>query len=84
MSTLVKINKSVKISSKGQITLPKIFLNKLGLQNGNSVLIEFSNNQIQISNKQRIEQNKLLKFKPIKLGLPKKMNFSETHNDIYD
>ncbi len=84
MSTLVKINKSVKISSKGQITLPKIFLNKLGLQNGNSVLIEFSNNQIQISNKQRIEQNKLLKFKPIKLGLPEKMNFSETHNDIYD
>lgn len=44
--------KDVKISSKGQITLPKAFLDQMDLSYGQSVIIQFAENRLEIINKQ--------------------------------
>jgi len=56
--TLIK-TKSVKISSKGQITLPKSFLQKLNLVYGDSVVINFSNSKLELFNKKEVVKNKI-------------------------
>ncbi len=76
--------KIVKISSKGQITLPKAFLTKIGLDNGQNILVQLANNRIEIINEQKNNINKLQKFKPISIGGIVKVNFSGEHNEIYD
>jgi AbrB family looped-hinge helix DNA binding protein len=78
-----KISKEIKISSKGQITLPKKLLEQMDLAHGQAVIIELKNDVIHITNAQKRRQFKLRQFKPISLGGPE-VNFSETHNDIYD
>jgi AbrB family looped-hinge helix DNA binding protein len=86
MSQKTRINqsKSVKISSKGQITLPKKLLDQMDLSNGKTVLIELHGNKLHITNEQKTRQTKLKNFKPVSIGGNKKVNLSETHNDIYD
>ena len=76
--------KTSKISSKGQITLPKALLDKMGLEYGQNVLIDFVGNVIQIQNKQKVQASKIKKFKPVSLGKKETVYFSENHNDIYD
>jgi AbrB family looped-hinge helix DNA binding protein len=82
--TRIPTSKSVKISSKGQITLPKKLLEKLDLSNGQRVHIELHGSKLEITNEQKTRQTKLKNFKPISIGGSKKVNLSETHNDIYD
>jgi bifunctional DNA-binding transcriptional regulator/antitoxin component of YhaV-PrlF toxin-antitoxin module len=76
--------KEIKISSKGQITLPKSFLDQMDLSHGQSVVIQFAEDRLEIINKKRKRIQKLKNFKPIKLGTGKKANYSTTHNEIYD
>lgn len=78
------ISKSVRVSSKGQITIPKILLEELEVQKGQDVLLEFVNGRIQLLNAKKAWKQKLANFKPVSLGLKNKVNFSGTHNDIYD
>jgi AbrB family looped-hinge helix DNA binding protein len=77
-------SKSVKISSKGQITLPKKLLEQMDLSSGQTVHIELHGSKLEITNEQKTRQKKLKNFKPISIGGSKKVNLSETHNDIYD
>jgi bifunctional DNA-binding transcriptional regulator/antitoxin component of YhaV-PrlF toxin-antitoxin module len=44
--------KDVKISSKGQITLPKAFLDQMDLSYGQNVIIQFAQDRLEIINKQ--------------------------------
>ena len=76
--------KDVKISSKGQITLPKAFLDQMNLSHGQNVIIQFAQNRLEIINKQTERTEKLRNFMPIKIGTGKKVNYSDTHNEIYD
>jgi bifunctional DNA-binding transcriptional regulator/antitoxin component of YhaV-PrlF toxin-antitoxin module len=76
--------KDVKISSKGQITLPKAFLDQMDLSYGQNVIIQFAQDRLEIINKQSKRIQKLREFKPVKLGTGKIVNYSETHNEIYD
>ena len=81
---LTKTSKLLKISSKNQITIPVQWLNNMGLGSGNSILLEYANGKIQLINTQQIKKDKLKNFQPIVLGDTKQVNFSDTHNDIYD
>lgn len=86
MSSKVLTTKTIKISSKGQLifTLPKEFLEKLQIKTGEEMVVEFLENEIRVFNKQQEFREKLKNFKPISIGGNKKVNFSQTHNDIYD
>ena len=81
---LTKTSKLLKISSKNQITIPVQWLNNMGLDSGNSILLEYANGKIQLINAQQIKKDKLKNFQPIVLDDTKQVNFSDTHNDIYD
>jgi bifunctional DNA-binding transcriptional regulator/antitoxin component of YhaV-PrlF toxin-antitoxin module len=86
MSAKVLTIKKVKISSKGQLifTLPQEFLDKIETKKGDDMVVEFLENEIRIFNQKQRFREKLKKFKPISLGTDKKVDFSQTHNDIYD
>ncbi len=77
-------SKQVKISSKGQITLPKAFLDKLDLKNNGEVLISLGDQKIEITNQKQVFKNKIQTFKPIQTGSKTVLNLSSSHNDIYD
>ncbi len=76
--------KLLKISTKNQITIPVRWLKNMGLNQGNSILLEYIDGKIQLINAQQIKTDKLKNFKPIVLNDPKKVDFSNTHNDIYN
>ncbi len=52
-------SKTIKISSKGQITLPKSFLDNLGLSYGQNILIQYIDNKIYIINHRQLELSKI-------------------------
>jgi bifunctional DNA-binding transcriptional regulator/antitoxin component of YhaV-PrlF toxin-antitoxin module len=54
--------KDVKISSKGQITLPKAFLDQMDLCHGQSVIIQFAQDRLEIINKQNNLKHKIKKL----------------------
>jgi AbrB family looped-hinge helix DNA binding protein len=78
------IEKIAKISSKGQITLPKSFLDQMGLGHNQDIIIKLIDGKIEITNKQKIQQNKLKNLTAIDLGSSKTVYLSQNHNDIYD
>ena len=53
------LQKTVKISSKGQITIPKAFLESLGLKNGDFAEIIEKNNIVEFRSRQK-EVNQIL------------------------
>jgi|688.fasta_scaffold1575298_2 AbrB family looped-hinge helix DNA binding protein len=53
------LQKTVKISSKGQITIPKAFLENLGLKNGDFAEIIEKNNIVEFRSRQK-EVNQIL------------------------
>jgi bifunctional DNA-binding transcriptional regulator/antitoxin component of YhaV-PrlF toxin-antitoxin module len=57
--TLTKLNKQVKVSSKGQITLPKIFLQRLGLDYGQFISISLNKDKLEIVNQRQILKQKI-------------------------
>ena len=75
--------KLLKISTKNQITIPVQWLKNMGLNQGNSILLEYIDGKIQLINAQQIKIDKLKNFQPVVLSDPKKVNFSDTHNEIY-
>ena len=77
-------SKQVTISSKGQITLPKAFLDKLDLKNNQEVLISLGNQKIEITNQKQVFKNKIQNFQPIHTGSKTVLNLSNSHNDIYE
>ena len=86
MTTKLLVSKKVKISSKGQLifTLPKGFLKKIEAKNGDGLVVEFLEEEIREFNQQQRFREKIKNFKPISIGIQQKVNFSQTHNDIYD
>lgn len=54
--------KSIKVSSKGQITLPKSFLKNLNVQAGQFINISLQNQTIRISNPNLLLTEKLRKI----------------------
>jgi bifunctional DNA-binding transcriptional regulator/antitoxin component of YhaV-PrlF toxin-antitoxin module len=76
--------KIAKISSKGQITLPKVFLDQMGLDHNQDIIIRLVDGKIEISNKQKIQQEKLKNLLPIDLGDSQTVYLSQNHNEIYD
>jgi bifunctional DNA-binding transcriptional regulator/antitoxin component of YhaV-PrlF toxin-antitoxin module len=61
MITKVK-SKKVKISSKGQITLPKSFLEELDLDSDQFIQIVVNNHKIEITNSKESIKDKLKKL----------------------
>jgi bifunctional DNA-binding transcriptional regulator/antitoxin component of YhaV-PrlF toxin-antitoxin module len=59
INTSIIQTKDVKISSKGQITLPKSFLAQMNLTHGQSVIIQFAEDRLEIINKQNILKKKI-------------------------
>jgi bifunctional DNA-binding transcriptional regulator/antitoxin component of YhaV-PrlF toxin-antitoxin module len=76
-------SKVVKHSSKGQITIPKVFLDQMGLSKGQDILILFTDNHLEISNQQAKRKQRLNQFIPTTLNTST-VHFSDTHNDTYD
>ena len=81
---MTNTTKLLKISTKNQITIPVQWLKNMGLNQGNSILLEYIDGKIQLINAQKIKIDKLKKFQPIVLNDPKKVDFSNIHNEIYD
>lgn len=60
--TLSKTIKIAKVSSKGQITLPKLFLDKLGLSYGEFITISLNDNKLEIVNQKQTLKQKIKKL----------------------
>jgi bifunctional DNA-binding transcriptional regulator/antitoxin component of YhaV-PrlF toxin-antitoxin module len=86
MSTRVLTTKKVKVSSKGQLifTIPKDYLKEIDVKTGDELVVEFLSDKIQIHNQRQQFKKKIKNFKPVTIGGNKKVDFSSTHNDIYD
>jgi AbrB family looped-hinge helix DNA binding protein len=54
--------KTVTISSKGQITLPKAFLTNLDLQSGQKIVLSLGKDKIELFNKNLNLQSKIQKL----------------------
>ena len=76
--------KTVKISSKNQITIPRLFLKSLDLHSGDKIIIGLVDGRLEIINQKSKQINKLKSFQPINIGKNIVTNAALTHNDIYD
>lgn len=83
-TNIITAKKTVKISSKNQITIPKAFLNSLNLNSGDKILIDLVDGKLELINQKSKQVNKLKNFKPISLGKGIVTNIAQNHNDIYD
>jgi len=71
-------NKTTKVSSKGQITLPKLFLDNLGIKFGGFISISLNYNTIEIVNKNQVIKSKLNKIMgSVKPKIATKLNLDE-------
>ena len=76
--------KTVKISSKNQITIPQLFLKSLYLHSGDKIIIGIKDGKLEIINQKSKQINKLKSFQPINIGKNIVTDAALTHNDIYD
>ncbi len=60
--TLTKTRKVAKVSSKGQITLPRLFLDKLNLNYGDFITISLNDHKLEIFNQKQALKQKIKKL----------------------
>lgn len=86
MITKVLTTKKIKVSGKGQLifTLPKDYLKEIGVKTGDELVVEFLSDKIEIHNQRQQFKKKIKNFKPVSIGSKKQVDFSSSHNDIYD
>ena len=78
MFKTISNQKTVTISSKGQITLPKTFLTSLQLQSGQKLTLSLNEGKIEIVNKKQNLQSKIQKLAgSIKPKLQSKLTIEE-------
>jgi bifunctional DNA-binding transcriptional regulator/antitoxin component of YhaV-PrlF toxin-antitoxin module len=76
------ITKTVKVSKNRQIAIPKDF----NIEPGERLVLEFDQKtgKLVLTTVAEKFKQKLKKFKPVSLKTNQKVNFSETHDEIYD
>ncbi len=82
--TLLKTTKVVKLSSKHQITIPVSMLKSMEISGGDNLILDYVNGKIEIVNQKKLQRQKFINFKPIRLENDDIVCFSENHNDIYN